>query len=411
MPLRSNAVPSITQRAFYRALGQFCFNRITVHRRPELTADRPVLFVGLHRNGALDGAPYIKAVPDAAFLVSAQLHRSAIGRWLFPGIAVARAKDRRRGIAADNEAGLAACIDHLAAGGRLFVMPEGTSSLGPRHLPFKPGAAQIARAVLGRRPALTVVPVAVYYECAWQWQSRVEVAFGAPLELTAADAGDLAALQQRIALALEGVGINVDTPEQLALIERLAYGATLGSGRAYAACLKQLESGVPAELHAEAEHLDTAARQAGAWTHQGVPLTPIGSALPYWLLWLALAPLLAAFALANLPPLLIGHLAGRKLADDVNVVAFWRAMAGFPSALLWSAALGGALLAMAGPLAAIAYLGLSLLGLKLVYRFRKLSVAVYNSLFARPLKTPLLRLRARLLRALDRKPECEVDHA
>ena len=32
----------------------------------------------------------------------------------------------------------------LAAGGEVMIFPEGTSSLGPHHLPFKSGAASIA---------------------------------------------------------------------------------------------------------------------------------------------------------------------------------------------------------------------------------------------------------------------------
>lgn len=50
-------------------------------RRPALLGD-----------GVLDGIAYLEAVPNAAYLVSIQLHRSLLGRAMFPGIAVARAK-------------------------------------------------------------------------------------------------------------------------------------------------------------------------------------------------------------------------------------------------------------------------------------------------------------------------------
>jgi 1-acyl-sn-glycerol-3-phosphate acyltransferase len=394
-------VASAIQRWLHRIIGQLCFNRIDVGPLPELPNDEPVLYIGLHRNGALDGIPYLQAVPGAAFVVSAQLHRSALGRFLFPGIAVARGKDRARGISADNAAGVDQCIDHLLAGGRLFVMPEGTSSLGPRHLPFKPGAARIAHEVLQRRGTLTVVPLAVHYECAWEWQSRVEVVAGPALFLNRESGDNIDELQARFTRALEQVGINVDSLDELRLIEKLAYGATLGSRRSYAASLQHFAAGIAEPLRSEAAKLEKAADATPALKHQGIPLTPTGSALPYVLLWLALAPLELAFLLSNLPALLAGHLAARHLPDDNNVIAFWRAMVGIPAAALWTTAFGALLFFAWGWIALLAYLVVGLAGLKMFYRFRKLSIALFNRLFAPELKRPLLDFQQALLRSFD----------
>ena len=142
------------------------------------------------------------AAPCAAYMVSAQLQRSWVGRKIFPGIGVARRKDRDRAIHADNHLATQRCVSHLAAGGHLFILPEGTSSLGPRHLPFRSGALVIALEALKRGLPLHVVPVAVNYECAWEWQSRVEVVIGEPMTLTLADAVSTDELAARMTAAL-----------------------------------------------------------------------------------------------------------------------------------------------------------------------------------------------------------------
>lgn len=392
------------QRILYWFVGQLCFNRITVAPPPAIPQGGPVLYIGLHRNGALDGIPYLQAVPDAAFLVSAQLHRSVFGRMLFPGIGIARNKDRKRGIVADNQAGIDRCIDHLSMGGKLFIMPEGTSSLGPRHLPFKTGAARIAQEVIERCGTLTVVPLAIHYESAVEWQSHVEVIAGKPLILSAsADSPlDVSQLQRHFTDALEEVGINIESDDQLRFIEMLAYGATLGTGLSYAACLKHFEAGVTSPLRAGAGQLAAATEQSVALKHQGVPLMPIGSALPYLFAWVLLAPLIVIFLTTNLPPVLAGYWASRTLPDDRNVIAFWRTLVGPPVALLWAGLFGSALFATWGLPALSLYAATSIVGLKMFYRFRKLSVAVFNSLFAPHLKQPLLAFRSQLLRSLGR---------
>jgi hypothetical protein len=376
-----------------------CFNRITVHDRPEIPAGRPVLYLGLHRNGALDGIPYAKVTPNAAFLVSAQLHRSTLGRFFFPGIPVSRQKDRQRGIATDNRESVSRCVDHLATGGELFIMPEGTSSLGPRHLPFKPGAARIAKAVLERGVALTVVPLAVHYECAWEWQSRVEVVLGAALQLRPEEMPTEESLHDRFSSALVEVGINVESEEKLRLIEMLAYGATLGTDLGYAECLKRFEHGIPPHVLADVASLQEAARRGVALMHQGVPLVPIRHTFAYLIVWLLMAPLMLLFAVGNLPVLLAGAWGSRVLPDDRNVVAFWRLAVALPATALWCPLMMVGLGYTWGPAAILAYVTVSLAGVRMAYRFRKLSVAVFNSLFTKRLRQPLLALHDKLTRS------------
>src|SRR3954467_11455936 len=101
-------------------------------------------------------------------MISTQLRKNFIARIFFNGIAVARSGDEGDRVA--NRAALSECIALLQRGGELFVFPEGTSSLGPRPLPLRAGAAQLVLDWVdsGNAPAsLRVIPVGVHYECAW----------------------------------------------------------------------------------------------------------------------------------------------------------------------------------------------------------------------------------------------------
>ena len=140
-------MPELWYRALLRAATAIYYRRVRVVRLAAVAIDqRPVLLVGLHRNGAVDGMLYKSVFPRAVFLISRQLVRGWFGRLLFTGIPVTRDKDEdESGSRRDNSGALALAVDHLVAGGHLFVFPEGTSDLGPRHLPFKPGAARILR--------------------------------------------------------------------------------------------------------------------------------------------------------------------------------------------------------------------------------------------------------------------------
>ncbi len=380
------------------------FNRITIQHRQRLTTAGPTLFLGLHRNGVLDAIPYLKAVPHAAYLVSVQLHRSLLGRAVFPGIAVARDKDRDRGMTSDNVAANERCVSHLTSGKQLFLMPEGTSGLGPRHLPFKPGAAHIAAAVIRSGVPLTVIPLAIHYERAWQWQSRVEVVAGEPVTYMPGDVGlsgdSFRHLAQQIAASLERTGINVESEGELRLIEMLAYLASRETGLSYSWCLKCLESGVPRAVRESAESLTALARQSGAWTHQEVPLVLTESAVLATAKWYVIASVVAVFVITNLPPLAAGRLAGKLLADDRNVVGFWSAAVGIPTAVIWSAAVVISLVSTGHDWLAGAYALLTLAGVRLFREFRERTVALYNTLRASELRAPYLELGRRLRKYL-----------
>ena len=392
---------------WYRCCHWLCariyFQRIAIIHPERLPAAGPVLYVVLHRNGAVDGFVYHQFIPRGVFLVSTQLLRNPFLHLYFCGIAVTRSKDRDDGT--DNEAALRQCSDLLAAAGALIVFPEGTSSLGPHHLPFKSGAARIALDALARGIDFRIIPLAIHYEQAWAFRSNVEVVVGEPVAPTLLDnLGDMARLREmkrRITAALESVGTNFPTADDQQLAERLAYTATLGSRHRYFDCLKQLEKSAPAWLLEKLRGFDQVLAGRRVARHQGVPLFP---AAP-WLLYAAALTLLGLPTLVglllNLPPLLAAWFAARKFADDRNVIALWRILVGLPVFAAWFA---GVICALAWTAAwpwLAAYAVCTAWALLAWYRVRKLAVAVWNGLVHRDLLIPARDLHQAVLQAFS----------
>jgi 1-acyl-sn-glycerol-3-phosphate acyltransferase len=362
------------------------FNHVSLLHPERLQAGGPVLYIALHRNGAVDGFVYHRFVPRGVFMISAQLRRSPIGRMFFTGIEVVRDKDAEGAGRPGNRAALDLCLERLQAGGELIVLPEGTSDLGPRHLPFKRGAARIAAACLARGMELRVVPLGIHYERAWAFRSNVEVVVGPPVDLRVPAGSDeerANTLHGRFTSALEAVGVNVASAAELERVERVAYAATLGTGHSYFAALKAFERGVPGAIAQAFDRLDARCRARGLLRHQGVPLMPMANPALYLL---AVVPLglvvLGALAL-NLPPLLLAAAAARKFADGRNVVALWRILIGIPALGLWILALACMSFVLPAPQWLALYAGVSACGLAFFYRTKKLVISLYN-LFRSP---------------------------
>lgn len=395
---------------WYRLLSQLLvflyYHRVRVLNAHLLPNSGPVVFVALHRNGAVDGYVYKSLLPRANFLISVQLRRSRIGRLFFGGIEVARSKDRTSGKSpetTDNTAVIGSCAEYIRQGGALLILPEGTSDLGHRHLPFHKGAARILSQLKEQGSPVTVVPLGIHYERAWAWQSDVEVVVGAPISTSLPDgispAAHVQVFHERIANALEALSFQSEDAETYSRRERIAYAATLGSERSYFTALKALESGLP-EAEAQALRLDDAilnsTKGRGLWLHQGVPLVPVDHAWAYPLILVFLLPLVSLACLFNAPPLLCAWWAGRRFSDARNTIALWRLLAGFPCLAIWATLLlAAALLANALPLW-IAYLAISMLGLKSVRRIKKLAVSLHNWIMAPGLRSTLLNWRESL---------------
>lgn len=396
---------------WYRLLSQFLiflyYHRIKVLNAQNLPPSGPVLYVALHRNGAVDGYVYKSQFPRINFLISVQLRRSWIGRFFFDGIEVARSKDRASGSAAevtDSNAVIDTCVDYIRQGGELLILPEGTSDLGHRCLPFHKGAARTLERLLESRDSPpAVVPLGIHYERAWAWQSDVEVVVGPPIDTHLPDsippAERTRVLHERIVCALEALAVQAEDADTFALRERIAYAATLGSKRSYFAAMKALENGLP-EAEALASKLEEEIRNAPngprLWRHQGVPLMPMHHAWAYPLLFVLLLPFAVLACALNAPPLLAASWAGRRFSDGRNTIALWRLLVGFPALLLWAGLLLiSALLAQALMLW-FAYLGVSVLGLMSVRRVQKLAITLHNWAIAPRLRKLLLDWRESL---------------
>ena len=292
--------------------------RVTVTGRERIPACGPVVFVGLHRAGLVDGWVHAHALPRRTVFLVAAARRRPLLRLLVAGIPVARRRDGGdpvRGQAL-NRAALNECRAELAAGRTVFVFPEGTSTLGPRHLPFQPGAALLARSC----PEAVVVPLAIHYVSPAQVGTAVEIVVGQPFRLLPGETP--AHAQAAITAALEAVAIEFpDTPTQLRA--EAAARAAWRAGGSYAAALR----------------------------------TPLDcDCLPGPGRWSGLRGLVSVvLAVLNAPVTLAQALAGRWLADGDNVVLLWKVLVGLPVQVLWSAVFVLATILSGWPVLAAAY--------------------------------------------------------
>jgi len=400
---RTSTQCKLWRRFLYWFIVRVYFERITVLNPDRLPKAGPVLFLGLHRNGAVDGFVYHHTLRRPTFMISTQLRRNILARLFFTGIAVTRTKDE--GDRVDNEGALEECLGNLRDRGSLFVFPEGTSSLGPRHLPFKSGGIWLILEYLKQSgPPLVVIPVGIHYECPWAFRAKVEVVLGRPLDLTlpagASDLAKLKELKRRAQAGLEEVGVNVISDEYQQKIQHLAYVATLATPRSYFASIKALEHQIPEAVLQEGARLESDLKGRRLLLHQGVPLVPMGSALIYTFALVVLGPVVAAAVILNAPPLLAGRLAGRKFPDDINVISLWKILVGIPCFFVWIVLVAAFCICSGKLFWLLVYATVTWAGLHLYYRGEKLFVAVHNGLRYSKLKQPMLRFRETVIRSL-----------
>ncbi|WP_395739845.1 1-acyl-sn-glycerol-3-phosphate acyltransferase [Prosthecobacter sp.] len=392
---------------FHTFLAHLYFDKVTVVGAGHVPASGPLLLLGLHRNGAVDGFVYHSIVRRIEFMISVQLRKSLVGRVFFNGLEVARERDLSDAAEskAVNTRGLAQCVEHLRKNGCLCVFPEGTSSLGPRHLPFKSGAAHLALEILESSDgSLPIVPVGIHYEAPGEFRSRVEVVFGPPVstEMPAewSRAVKLRELKRRFESALEQVGVNVVSDEYQSTIQPLAYIATLGTRRSYFKSLKQLEHAIPTPLETGWRQLSADFVRPGLLFHQGVPLCPIFPLFVMFIVLVLIGPITLAGWLLNAPPLLAGAWAGQRFADGPNVVSLWRLLVGAPVFVAWVALLTVVLILSGHPAWLACYALITLATLKLTRLTRKVIIEINNGLRHRDLRGRALHFHQQLLSTL-----------
>jgi 1-acyl-sn-glycerol-3-phosphate acyltransferase len=367
----------------YRCINTIYFKRISLLNSDRLPGSGPVLFLGLHRNGAVDGFVYHSLLHGPVFMISTQLRKNSLAKLFFNGIEVSRTKDK--GNRSFNDAALHRCLDLLQRGGALFIFPEGTSSLGPQHLPFRNGAAWLLLHYLeSGGPSLQVVPLGIHYSCPEAFQSEVEVVVGhsisTALPVEASRLERLRVLKRRVQAAMEEVGINVSSEEYQALIRSFASAATMRTGRSYFRSLKAMERAIPEPILLKWSALvrDSAGRKLRL--HRGLPLFPVNSILISALAFIVTGVLVSSAVVVNLPAFTAGWFAGKKLPDDRNVISLWKILVGVPCFVLWIAILLAALISLGKFSWLAVYAAVTWLGLKCYSSFRKICVALYNTL-------------------------------
>lgn len=302
----------------------------------------PVLFLGTHRNGILDALVYSNVLGRMTFVLAKRLHGNILGRLFFGGIGVVRDKDEGSvgaGSKFGNRQALKECRRYLVHGRRLFMFPEGSSSLGPRLQDIKPGAAKIILSALSARPDLSVVPVSVRYDRPWGFRSRAEVTLGEPVDLKdilthpRAERFDL--VHARICEGLHAISDEFQSAAEQEAFE-VASNTRLLIGPPIDHDASADEEAV--DLETRWETLKEIAQVNGARRYRRVPLYEDGDAGPHVLKLVGLGPFVAFMALVNAPVLLGARLAGKKLAMGNNVISLFRMFVGLPLMMIWGAA-------------------------------------------------------------------------
>ena len=233
-----------------RLLRTLYYRRVDILGTP--CRDRPTLYLLSHRNGAIDGIVYQKALGDTPSLISVQLLRGPL-RLLFDGIPVVRGKDRARyGIPADAVAApVAAAIAQLRAGGSLALYPEGTSDWGYRPLPYHSGMAVIVAKLLAAGVDFVVQPAASYYSKPDGFRSRVSLNMGAPFT---PQGESVAELQNELAAALDAVSVNCADAAHFNQVQHAAWQAAQQGEDYGVAFLRAQRANHPANIGCASAH-------------------------------------------------------------------------------------------------------------------------------------------------------------
>ncbi len=357
------------------------------------------LFVGLHRNGGIDVCVYETVLRDPVLVVGARWQRG-IARAFVDGIALVRnaTPEGHR----SNDAAIARCVDHLGAGRDVLMFPEGTSSLGPRPLPVRRGAALIVNACVERGITVRIVPLGVHYCDGPAFRSAVEVVVGEAIDTRVAHAMrpqcQIETLRRRIEEALHRVGTWFDDPEMQSICESWAGLATATSPGNYVRCLRRLSEPRYAARRCVLRSLTCEAHARGAWFHHGAP-SPCTRMFDIPVC-AVLGGLVLLAAIANGPPLAAAFVAARRFADDRNVIALWRLLAGVPMLIVWTPLVLGLALAFAGPIAVASASLVTWLGILSWDRARASACGLWNRITVPDLEARIRSARDQIRREM-----------
>ncbi|HJV22653.1 MAG TPA: 1-acyl-sn-glycerol-3-phosphate acyltransferase [Holophagaceae bacterium] len=348
-------------KSFARATGRLWFR--TLRREGPALPDGPVLIVLNHPNGLLDPLVVTALLPrPPRFVAKATLWKLLPLRpflALFRPIPVQRTQDLPEGATEDQrqaavQATFSAVHRAFQAGEVVGIYPEGISHGGHDLAPLKTGAARMA---LGAPVRPTLVPAGLVYGDRELFRHNALLRLGAPVphgDLPGSDPESVQILTARIREALRPLTLHGPEAERLRLARDLAWllaegpetQADLEALRTRVQALQAHLEGLPeadqARLREDVDRIQAWLRRHGLRPDQVGHAYGLGEAarwLPKALLRLACLLLCLPFGLLFWPAYrLVGWLAGR-FAEEVDVTATVKLLAGLLLLPLWAAGL------------------------------------------------------------------------
>ncbi len=342
---------------------------------PEFPAAGPVLLVANHNTGMCDAGLMMHLSGSARplrFLVKYKLMSVPLLGWIVRAagcIPVYRKQDKVD--TSKNADSFAAAYEQLAKGEVITIFPEGTSRNATELRELKSGVARIAlgaEAKHGFGLGVRILPVGTHCPARDRWRSRCDLWVGEAIDVrdfaeqhASQPRAAARALMERLEAALRAVTVNVESPEDLALVQ-MAERCTPPDGRT------STERRVELARHLGALDLEDPTAAKALRNHSADALAADPNAgrpgeidgpqpLPRWPALLAALVLGAAWLPAALVVLLLGRVLG-PTPDKRTSVALMISTLVFPA---WTAFLlvwGWGHFGWATPL----FVGLSALG-------------------------------------------------
>ena len=359
------------------------FRKISLLGAPLPERGVPVLYLGFHRNGAVDGWVYSIALSrPVEFMVASKLLKNPLAKFFFNGIEVTRRGDE--GSPASNRRALDLSSSLLVQGKSLFIFPEGTSTLSHKHLEFMKGAALIASHTFKQRPDLKIVPLSIRYNSPPTWGSDAEVTVGSALSYTDFDDPFNAKnLHRTFTEALELLDPDFASEEEM---EDASPAASLSSPFiAYSKSLHLAAELLKTEFGNMWQTYKKESLACKKW--RGVAVFPEVSVGRETLQFLCYGSVVLSSVLFNVIPVAVGTWAGHRFPDGPNVILLWKSLAGLTVFLAYTPILWCILFALSLGWLAPVHLCVTVLGCKWIESFRKSRASLWNILFHRNLRS------------------------
>jgi glycerol-3-phosphate O-acyltransferase / dihydroxyacetone phosphate acyltransferase len=298
-----------------------------VHLGGAVPAEGAALLVANHPNGLVDPVVVARATERRVRLLAKEpLFRMPIVSLLVKGMGclpVYRAKDGADPRA--NASTFAAVEESLVRGDCVALFPEGISHDLPRLQPLKTGAARMAIGARLRGARVRIVPIGLVYRDKDRFRSELATKIGAPIVVDGYGEDDARALTDVIDEALRALTLELDTWEDLPLLEAaLAIRGAPADDAARNAALVQLSDAARAVRARDPAALDAVRVRVREWVRRlaKLGLRPEDVGVRYT------AKGVAAFAARNVVALLVG-LPVALVGAVAYAVPFWAAHAAF----------------------------------------------------------------------------------